>query len=308
MVILSLQLQLVYQHSPSSAYLSFWPQPCSVAGEMSTRFAASSLALALSCLQWFCYMVFCWWLLHRSLSSVCSRFLWTSAKHLILYLCLSIVFGTSISLNLVAKCFDDWRKPIVSGLLSLPIKYVVHLSLAGRCFYCPLGSTTKSLLPCFSAGDFSSIVLNTHFGFSFALHNTALYCWKHSLSSTVWGATLLRSVVLPCPKDLGWSLPGEPISSTKSIVFSFFSLGNAKLIEHSLRFNSYLSAGWFYVRHPHLLVWRTIFVSDRSPVSGLDDWITFAISGLLGLLLGLQNGENYFQPWFPTGICTVSCI
>ena len=42
---LSLQLQLVYQHSPSSAHLSFWPQPCSVAGEVSTRFAASSLAL-----------------------------------------------------------------------------------------------------------------------------------------------------------------------------------------------------------------------------------------------------------------------
>jgi hypothetical protein len=46
--------------------------------------------------------------------------------------------------------------------------------------------------------------------------------------------------------------------------FSIFSLGIERLMEHSLRFHSYLSAGWFYVRHPHLLVWRTILSIDQN--------------------------------------------
>jgi hypothetical protein len=40
----------------------------------------------------------------------------------------------------VTHCFDDWRKPIISGLLSLPIKYAVYLSLPGRCIVHELNS------------------------------------------------------------------------------------------------------------------------------------------------------------------------
>ncbi len=68
-----------------------------------------------------------------------------------------------------------------------------------------LGSTTKSLLPCFSAGNFSSLVLSTHFRFhSFSLvliGLSGLHSFQRNDLQCLWasfdlvGHDLLASVI-----------------------------------------------------------------------------------------------------------------